>query len=143
MRLMSLCVALAFSIPAFAADPTIYLRSTGVVSLSTETPVLSLAVSYPGPSISGICGIEVRATSRGYAADVSVLFAALDFPTDLGVPVSARILNRSTIAVDFGQDQTYGVWFSVKTKNGNSLKSEIARTIGPDPLVTIVTATCR
>lgn len=143
MRLLALLSTLGLSLSAFADSEPLYLVATDTVSLSIPHPELKLAVSYPGPSISGICGIEIRATKNRYSVDITKLFTELEISTDLGIEVSSRVLNLGTIAVDLNQDQTYGVWFTLRTKSGRSLQSVIARSIGPDARVTIVTTTCR
>lgn len=126
------------------SESPVLLEYTGLVPVTVDRAVLPLSVAYPGETISGICGVEIRADSYGRGQPIQNFFDAIEIGTDLGDPVFPAVKNDKTILIDLKPSplQPYGVWFSVKTKSGRTLKQEIERTLGSNRTVVLVPVGC-
>ena len=123
----------------------VLLSNVNTANLQVKDSEIGLSVSYPGPSISGICGIEIR--SDNYNRDIPIknfLEAVEMIPRFEQQVLNPKIINAATIDIDLKHlDLGYGVWFTVKTKDGSSLKETIKRTLGENRTVIAVATTCK
>lgn len=122
----------------------VLLSNVNTTSLQVSESEIGLSVSYPGPSISGICGVEIRADNYNRHNHIEKFLDAVEitmrFPADLDVSV----VNSTTIDIDLNShDGSYGVWFAVKTKDGSSLKETITKTLGENRKVIALASICK
>ena len=128
---------------AQAATQATDISNVSVINLSIEQSSLSLTIPYPGHMISGLCGIEIRSDSPGRAASIANLLADLEINKDFGVDPVITVKNDKTILLDFSAAAGgYGTWFSIKTKDGSTLKQKIKQKLGPQRTVILIGVTC-
>lgn len=120
------------------------ISNVSLTNLAVESNELGLSVSYPGPSISGICGVEIRADNYNRHMPIQKFMDAVDIPSRFEQGINPRVLNSTTIEIDLQHmNLSYGVWFSVKTKDGSSLKETIKKTLGENRTVVAIATTCK
>ena len=142
-RLLLLATLLVGSLAHASTAQSIDISNTSVISLSNQQPSMSFVLAYPGPRISGLCGVEVRADSHGQAKTIGDLLAALDVKNDLGVEPKVILKNDRTILLDLSAATGgFGTWFSLHTKDGSALEDTIDKTLGPNRTVILLGVTC-
>ncbi|MES2769680.1 MAG: hypothetical protein V4596_11105 [Bdellovibrionota bacterium] len=126
-----------------SANTVINISNTDMISLQTNKSEMSLAVSYPGSDISGVCGVEIRADSYNRHQSIANLLSAIKVVNNMGVDPVVSIQNEMTILMDLRAAKWgYGTWFSIHTKNGKSLKEVILETLGENRTVVLVGVSC-
>lgn len=119
------------------------ITNMDMIDLNVESSSLSLALQYPGPNISGLCGVEIRANSQGRDKLIHNLLYGVTITNDLGVNPIISIKNDMTILIDLSEASgTYTTQFSIKTFDGVSLKEAIRKTLGENRIVKLVGVTC-
>lgn len=120
-----------------------FITNTGLINLAVDAPTISLVLPYPGPNISGLCGVEIRADSYNRQKSIKNLLAALSVRKDLGATPIVSLKNNMTVLIDLSAASgSYGTWFSIRTKNGDSLSDTIKATLGDSRLVVLVGVRC-
>ncbi|WP_409478392.1 hypothetical protein [Pseudobdellovibrio sp. HCB154] len=128
------------------AAPTqdVLLSNVNTASLQIEDSEIGLSVSYPGPSISGICGVEIRADNDNRHIPIKNFLDAVEIRSRFEQGLKPKDINSTTIDIDLKHlDMGFGVWFTVKTKDGSSLKEAIERTLGENRTVIALATTCK
>lgn len=122
-------------------DETIYISNTDIYNLDLDQKSLSVGVLYPGPNISGICGIEIRADSYGRHKTIKNFLSAIKVKHSNGNDIGVRIVNESTtlFRLPIGG---YGFWFSIETNDGRTLKETIRDTLGNSRTVILLGSSC-
>lgn len=136
-------VSMGYSTVQARANEVVYLSNTDIVSLDLNQSSLEVSVSYPGPSISGICGVEIRADSYGRFEPISNLLNAITIKEYSGITPGITIKNNMTILIDaYNGQNAYASWFKIETKDGSSLKHTILSTLGESRKVVLVAVGC-
>lgn len=119
------------------------ISNTDMINLQTNDSKMSLSVQYPGPEISGVCGVEIRADSYNRHISIAGLLNAIEVVNDLGIAPVVSVQNDMTVLMDLSSAKwAYGTWFSIHTKNGKSLKEVILETLGENRKVVLVAVGC-
>lgn len=127
-----------------AEKQDVLLSNVNTANLQVEESEIGLSVSYPGPSISGICGVEIRADNDNRDIPIKNFLDAVEMPSRFEQGLNPKAINSTTIDIDLKHlDLGFGVWFTVKTKDGSSLKETIKRTLGENRTVIAVATTCK
>ena len=128
--------AILSSFGAYAADP-ISISNTSVTDIHSDQSSLEVNVYYPGPHLSGLCGIEVRSDSWGRARPISAFLDAIktSIPTQLRGSTAAVIDLKSF-------DERFMVSFKIETKSGESLNQVIENTLGKNREVVLLGTSC-
>lgn len=124
-----------------AHDETIYVSNTDIYNLGLDQKSLSIGVSYPGPRISAVCGIELRADSYGRHKPIQNLLTAIKVKHSSGHDMNVRIINESTLLFRLPIGG-YGFWFSIETKDGSTLKQAIKDNLGNGRTVVLLGSSC-
>ena len=120
------------------------ISNVSVTNLEVDADEIGLSVSYPGPSISGICGVEIRADNYNRHMPIQKFMDAVEVPSRFEQELHPRVIKSTTIEIDLEyMDLSYGVWFSVKTKDGSSLKETIKKTLGENRTVVAIATSCK
>lgn len=149
---MKVCIfSLAFITMAFATssfahaqslqNETVYVSNMDVFNLDLDQNSISVNVPYPGPTISGVCGIEIRADSYGRQKAIEDFLSAINITHPSGNGLEIKIINRSTLLFRFPLGG-YAFWFSIETKDGSSLKQTIKDTLGNSRTVILLGSSC-
>ena len=138
-------VVISGSLGVARSIETQYITNTNTINLSVKQPLIELGLSYPGPQISSLCGVELRGDSYGRGtSSMQDFFNAIIIKGMLGVEPVVMVKNRMTIDIDLSAAiGSYGTWFSIETKDGSSLKDTIIQTLGTSRTVVIVGTVCK
>ena len=118
----------------------ILLSHTRIANLKVNDSKLGLSLGYPGKDFSGICGIEIRSNGGGIEKLAEAIKVVKRF--DQGQVVS--VVSNVTIDIDLSDlNGAYGVWLTLETKDGSTLKQTIDKALGEDRTVIAVTRTCQ
>ena len=121
---------------------TIYIDNHSSVDIAVKKSELSFGLPYPGPAISGNCGVELR-TGQHDGLKLQAFLNEIEIVKDLGIDPVVKVYTSSTILIDLRSAvDSYGTWFSVKSRSGKSLKSVIASTLGKGVVVKAVAQSC-
>jgi hypothetical protein len=141
--LMGLTAILAGSSALAAKPETHYMQDATVVDLTKGGSVVKFAISYPGPTLSGLCGMEIR-TSHFGGEKIQELLAAIEVKNDLGTEPVVSVKNGRTIEIDLtAASGSYGTWFSIRTRNRKPLGKLIKEILGDDVVAHAIATTCR
>lgn len=142
---LAIGVVISGSLGVARSIGTQYITNTNTINLSVKQPLIELGLSYPGPQISSLCGVELRADSYGRGtSSMQDFFNAIIIKGTLGIEPVVIVKNRMTIDIDLSAAiGSYGTWFSIETKDGSSLKDTILETLGTSRTVVIVGTVCK
>lgn len=116
----------------------ILLTNVMTIDLQIKESEIGLSVLYPGPSISGICGIEIRADSP-----IENFLNVIEIKS-FDPRIQAKLVNSTTIDIDMStQDMSYVADVSIVTKDGSSLGNAIKKTLGENRTVIALATTCK
>lgn len=148
-KMTFIAVALVGSTLAYAqssTDDAIYVSNTDIINLDLDKKSVTIAVPYPGTKISGVCGIEIRADSYGRNLAIKnfldEILITSSFGPDRLNKIKPRILNDMTIFFAIPDNNAYGFWFSIETKNGSTLNQTIRDTLGDSRNVVLLGSSC-
>jgi hypothetical protein len=131
-----------FSLTSQASDGWIDVENISAESLQVDLAAVSVAVSYPGKEISGICGVEIRADSWGRVDPIEKFVKAVNIASDYN-DICVTVKDAITVDVDLPHSEgLYMAAFTVKTKNGKSLKEVIRQTLGDNRTVVLIGRSC-
>jgi len=123
-----LLLILTFTLIAKAQDAPPILVSRNFVSLEVSHSSISINVPYPGPTISHICGIDVRSSHPFISGDILKQLAqsinvTLGFDEKNG-PVVSPVIDDSKLLIHYdfkSQEGAYMLLVNFFTVNGKSL----------------------
>jgi hypothetical protein len=115
------------------------ISNTSLINLAGYVSEKSFSIPYPGPTISGVCSVEIRADSFRRSDSIEKLLGAIEIVNDLGIVPVVSVKNNMTILLDFtAANNMYGTWFTIRTKGDESLENAIINTLGQDRKVVLV-----
>jgi hypothetical protein len=127
---------LTFSTLSFSQ--AIFLESTDIQDLNLNKSEIEIGVSYPGPNLSGICGVEIRSSS--YISDIKNL---ITIETALGIDPVVSTVRDSIILIDLSKaTDMYMTSFKISTKDGRTFKENFAPLLIHGGKIMLVTRTC-
>lgn len=136
-------LSIGYSTVQAETNDEIFISNTDIVNLNINESSLAISVSYPGPSISGVCGIEIRADSYGRFQPISNFLNAITIKDYSGATPPITIKNNMTMLIDvYNGESAYLVSFKIETKDGSSLKQTILSTLGESRKVVLVGVGC-
>jgi hypothetical protein len=143
--LMVILLGLA-GLPVQASVKQVDVSNTDVINIAVNESSIFASISYPGPTISGICGLEIRADSWNRIRPIKNLLDAVEIsaPWENVQPV-ITVENDMTILIDLSSianEMLYATAIQIKTKDGKSVKDVIQTTLGNDRTVVLVGRTC-
>lgn len=127
-----------------APNQEVLLSNVNTANLQIEDSEIGLNVSYPGPSISEICGVEIRADNDNRHIPIKNFLDAVEIHSRFEQGLKPKDINATTIDISLKHlDMAFGVWFTIKTKDGSSLEETIKRTLGENRTVIAIASTCK
>jgi len=119
------------------------ISNVELIDLNIESSSINIQLQYPGPMISGLCGVEIRADSHGRHKAIESLLYGVTIANVIGVEPIVSVKNDMTILIDLTEASgTYVTQFSIQTFDGVSLKEAIRKTIGEDRIVKLIGVSC-
>lgn len=111
-----------------------------------EASEVRFYVAYPGPNISGVCGLELRADSPNQVISISTLINKLVFKPYMGNLPLVKV--KSDTIIDLNIDDFwggYGLWFDVATYDGSKISDLVLKELGANTTqreLLLVTKSC-
>jgi hypothetical protein len=130
---------------AWTTESAIYLDNTSVENINIDESSLSVLVSYPGKSISGVCSIEIVADSYRRERSIESLIAELDFTNPFGPgEVSSKIQVVSDKVARFALiPEIHLDGFVLSPRNKTlTLRELIEQILGKDRKVVVMPRSC-
>ncbi len=139
MKKLIAALLVSFSFAAFSQTQTIYLSELKMQDLKLDLAEVEIALSYPGPKLSGMCGVEIR--SNYY--DMKALHKLIKIEKALGVEPKVKLVHDTTIVIDLVEAaDMYMTSFTISTLDGRTLKETFKTLFERDEKIVLVTKTC-
>lgn len=128
---------------AKTSAPQFDIKNTDRIDLQMDVSSATFGVLYPGSDISGLCGVEIRADSFGREKSIQTFLDSLEVVKTLGVFPKVSKSNDMTITIDLSDAvDSFGTWFLLKTKSGQTFRDVIVQTLGEGRTVVLIGKTC-
>lgn len=121
------------------------ITNTTIIDMQSQAASVDFVIHYPGPWISGICGVEIRADSYNRHRPISNLLERLDITSwqgGLGLSPLAENATVLHIPVVPADSSLYLATFRIATRDGGSLAQAIEDALGPGRTVIMVPRYC-
>lgn len=144
---LSLAITMGNSIALATVD--FEIDNVSLKSINVEESIINVEVSYPGPEISGVCGLEIRLDSYGRFYSIQQFLNEINVGSNfenIDSLMTVKITNSMTIDIDFlntlMEQQAYLAVIQLKIKDGSTFKQKIKDILGDNEVV-ITSKSCK
>lgn len=120
----------------------IYLRNTDVASLDLNTSVKKVAVAYPGREVSDVCSLDIVTDSYFRHMPISLFLDRVEILGMFHNKVRSVDASSSTVLRFQLVARSYVDGIIIRSKNGESLKDSITKSLGAGRKVVIIPRSC-
>ena len=117
------------------------LENTDTANLQIDQAELAVTLAYPMESISGVCSLDIVADSYSRNTEIENLLKQVEiFNFFQHNVIQPLVISNTVLRVNLAPSYVDGV--RIRTKDGQSLKSAIAKTLGVERKVVIMPRSC-